>query len=583
MEDKRTALAIFICIAFIMLYSELFLAPAARPVAPVTSVAAPAAVTANTTEVSSTTTNSQGQLPASPFAAPQATDKRFPNPAEIADAGYISITTPQALVRIALLGARLASFELSDYRRQLKEEALVDIVSGADGAPLPLAAVVGNVRDDFVKYQLMRFSEGVSRDGNAFALDASSELQLVFQGVLPGGTGIQKSITFKPGTYLFTVDVQLSAPAVDGSRVNLEWAHYVSDAKLIDQFDALQFTHLNDLGKLKHLLIQEVDKEARSSGRPMRDLGANRWVTFGGKYFMATLIPSEPASTFPVGVEKNVFYARAQGNAQAGSFSVYAGPKDHEVLKGLGFELHRNIDLGWFSFLAYPLIWLLRFFYVMLGNYGLAIILLTLVIKALFLPLTKASFKSMKAMQDLQPEIKALRERVKDATQLNQEMMALYKKRGVNPMGGCLPILIQLPVFLGLYNALLYSIELRHAPFALWINDLSAPEALLVFGLPIPVMVLLMGASMYLQQATTPTTGDEAQRRIMLMMPIVFTVMFVIFPFPAGLVLYWLVNNVISIIQQVYLRTDKRVTPLQATVVSSVLIFCFGWMLTLIG
>jgi YidC/Oxa1 family membrane protein insertase len=161
-------------------------------------------------------------------------------------------------------------------------------------------------------------------------------------------------------------------------------------------------------------------------------------------------------------------------------------------------------------------------------------------------------------------------------------MMALYKKRGVNPMGGCFPILIQLPVFLGLYNALLYSIELRHAPFALWINDLSAAEALHVFGLPVPVMVLLMGASMYVQQATTPMTGDETQRKVMLMMPIIFTVMFVIFPFPAGLVLYWLVNNVISIVQQVTLRTSRSVTPFQATIVASVLIFAFGWCLTII-
>jgi YidC/Oxa1 family membrane protein insertase len=188
----------------------------------------------------------------------------------------------------------------------------------------------------------------------------------------------------------------------------------------------------------------------------------------------------------------------------------------------------------------------------------------------------------MQAMQQLQPEIKSLRERITDPTQLNREVMELYKRRGVNPVGGCLPVLIQIPVFLGLYNALLNSIELRHAPFALWINDLSSPEHLYVFGIGIPVMVLLMGASMVFQQLTTPSTMDPAQKRIMLMVPIIFTISFVIFPFPAGLVLYWLVNNVISIIQQIYLRSDIKVSPLKATAVASLGIFCFGFVLTLI-
>ena len=188
----------------------------------------------------------------------------------------------------------------------------------------------------------------------------------------------------------------------------------------------------------------------------------------------------------------------------------------------------------------------------------------------------------MNAMQKLQPEIKALRDRIQDPTQLNQEMMALYKKHGVNPMGGCLPMLIQLPVFLGLYNALNNSIEMRHAPFALWITDLSSVERLEVFGIGIPVMVLLMGASMFLQQWTTPSSADPQQKKIMMMMPVIFTISFVIFPFPSGLVLYWLVNNLISIIQQVYLRSEKHASAIQGTFLASILIFFVGYVLTLI-
>jgi YidC/Oxa1 family membrane protein insertase len=188
----------------------------------------------------------------------------------------------------------------------------------------------------------------------------------------------------------------------------------------------------------------------------------------------------------------------------------------------------------------------------------------------------------MKAMQDLQPEIKALRERIKDPTQLNQEMMALYKKRGVNPMGGCFPMVIQIPVFLGLYMGLLNTLELRHAPFALWITDLSSPEKLMIGGVGVPVMIILMGISMILQQWLTPSAMDEGQKKAMMLVPVIFTVMFIVFPFPAGLVLYWLINNLISIVQQAYLRSEKEVSPFNATIVSSVALFGFSYILTLV-
>jgi YidC/Oxa1 family membrane protein insertase len=199
------------------------------------------------------------------------------------------------------------------------------------------------------------------------------------------------------------------------------------------------------------------------------------------------------------------------------------------------------------------------------------------------LPLSKASFESAKKMQNLQPEIKALRERIKDPTQLNQEMFALYKRKGVNPMGGCFPVLIQIPVFLGLYNALLNALELRHAPYALWIKDLSAPENLQLFGIGIPVMVLLMAASMIYQTWTTPNpSADPTQQKMMMIMPVVFAGMFIVFPMPAGLVLYWLVNNIISIIQQLYMRSSEKGSVYIGTLVASVVIFGVGYLLTLI-
>jgi YidC/Oxa1 family membrane protein insertase len=271
-------------------------------------------------------------------------------------------------------------------------------------------------------------------------------------------------------------------------------------------------------------------------------------------------------------------------SSTGGRFHIYVGPKDYKTLESIAnFNLERTIDLGWFAFLALPLLWLLRSLYALFGNYGLAIIGLTLLVKAALLPLSKASFASAKKMQDLQPEIKALKERVKDPNQLNQEMFALYKRKGVNPMGGCFPVLIQIPVFLGLYNALLNAIELRHAPFAGWIRDLSAPESLHLFGIGVPVMVLLMAASMVYQTWTTPNpSADPNQQKMMMIMPLVFAGMFIIFPMPAGLVLYWLVNNIISIVQQLYMRSATKGSVYMATVVASVAIFGFGYVLTMI-
>jgi YidC/Oxa1 family membrane protein insertase len=201
----------------------------------------------------------------------------------------------------------------------------------------------------------------------------------------------------------------------------------------------------------------------------------------------------------------------------------------------------------------------LQFSHSFTGNYGFDIILLTVMIKILFIPLTQKSFRSMREMQKLQPQMAKIRERFKDTPeQMNKEIMELYRRHKVNPLGGCLPMVLQIPVFIGLYQALLNTIELRHAPFALWINDLSAPDRLGLLQLPfvqhpgIPVLTLLMGVSMFVQQWMTPSAGDPAQQRVMMIMPLMFTFMFV--NFPSGLALYWLVNNLLTIAQQFYMN-----------------------------
>jgi YidC/Oxa1 family membrane protein insertase len=235
------------------------------------------------------------------------------------------------------------------------------------------------------------------------------------------------------------------------------------------------------------------------------------------------------------------------------TFALYLGPRDLYILKTLNKNLAKAINFGWFDIIAKPLLVALRFFNKYLSNYGLSIILLTILIKILFWPLTRKSYQSMKEMRKLQPMMAKMREKYKNNKQeMNKQLMGL-------------PMLVQMPVFFAFYRILPNSIELRHAPFVLWVNDLSAPERLFSFPFTIPLMAppygipvltLLMGASMFLQQKMTPMTGDPAQAKMMMLLPIVFTFLFI--NFPSGLVLYWLVNNILSIAQQY--RINKQLT-----------------------
>jgi len=231
-------------------------------------------------------------------------------------------------------------------------------------------------------------------------------------------------------------------------------------------------------------------------------------------------------------------------------------------LNSLGYDLGKAVQFGMFSFIAKPLLWFMNFIYSIIPNFGVAIIILTICTKIVLWPLGNKSYKSMSEMKKIQPLMAEVREKHKnDKKQMNQELMALYKTYKINPMGGCLPMVLQIPVFFALYRMLYSAIELRHTPFVLWITDLSAPDRLFEFGFSIPfmeppygipVLTLVMGATMFLQQKMSPPPGDPTQAKMMMIMPIVFTFIFI--NFSSGLVLYWLVNNVLSISQQYYIQ-----------------------------
>lgn len=584
MEERRTAIAIFLCIVVVLVYTQLFLAP--PPPAP--------HVTNQSSDQQRTPANTN--LPSDSPAGAQSAEKPMgqnslgssdgsatpkalrPKPADFKNSPVTVIETERIIATINHLGGRLSSIKLKDYKANLHSNELVDLVPQHEGAIMPLGIYWGNgaSNDDFINYKLENITSDALQRQGVYQVAKGKELSFDFVGTLPTGETVRKLFTFRSDSYLVNFNFQLNPASKDGSSLWLEWAKFIPDIATRGSYELSELALLDNNGKINRSALNQITTD----GIPSKGVG--HWISLTDKYFMTTTISVDRTTEIKSGKEGDNFLTRISGSDTNGKFILYLGPKDYRVLEQVGFQLEKNIDLGWFFWLAVPLLWAIRFFETILGNYGLAIIVLTLLIKALFLPLTKASFVSMRAMQDLQPEMKALRERIKDPQQLNQELLGLYKKRGVNPMGGCFPVLIQIPVFLGLYNALLNSIELRHAPFALWIQDLSSPEKLVVFGIPIPVMILLMGASMFLQQMTTPPVGDPAQRKMMMWMPVIFTVMFVIFPFPAGLVLYWLVNNIISITQQVYLRRDSKQGPLKATVLASVGVFVFGYILTLL-
>ena len=281
--------------------------------------------------------------------------------------------------------------------------------------------------------------------------------------------------------------------------------------------------------------------------------GDLKWVAFQNKYFGSALVPVQGTKAGIVFKEKDQVYVGLEyesvQSAATASHLFYAGTKELETLEEKGNHLVRMIDYGWFgnkfAFLVKPLLKVLAYFYGLTQNYGWSIIFLTIIIKLLFFPLTHKSFKSMKGMQKIQPYVKVIQERNKDDRQkMNEELLELYKKHKVNPVGGCLPMLLQIPVFIALYHALFFSIELRGAPFIGWITDLSVQD-------PYYVTPVLMGITMFLQQRMTPSVGDPMQQKIMMFLPIVFTFLFI--SFPAGLVIYWTVNNMLTISQQYYI------------------------------
>ena len=441
-------------------------------------------------------------------------------------------------------GGILQSFRLKNYNAGITPNApLLNMVSPAAATVAPMGLLInGQPSWNVGKWSFS--GEDVSIENGTSELTFSGEMN---------GIRVDRTITFHADTYLMDEKVTLTSSA-DAPSARVTYSLGATDFSSKSNYDTMSMAW-----NLKGSLERDTDVEDLTKEGVMSS-GDIAWAGLMSNYFLSAVLPEAGKNTVFKGriSDGGVWRAAVELqdiSLQAGQpselhASWWIGPKSRDLLDAAPNKLSSSIDMGIFSFLAVPLLKLLTVFEEFLGNWGLAIILLTILIKIVFWPLSRKSFKSMEQMKKLQPMMKQLQEKHKnDKEALSREMMQLYKTYGVNPMGGCLPILIQLPVFVALYQALLNCIELRHASFItylpgtdlLWLADLSVKD-------PFYITPLVMGATMFLQQWLSPAMGDPQQRKIMMIMPVVFTVMFI--NFPSGLVLYWLCNNILSIIQQ---------------------------------
>ena len=485
-------------------------------------------------------------------------------------------------------GARLKQFKLKKYHDSVEESPitiqLTQLVQGLLGrkekvfkTPQPLNLVNTSEEEGYPLGLIIDSNPSLSAGNwevdkeqlNLMNLNESGEIS--FSRSLDNGLTIVKRYGFNSERDTLDLEIEIQNSSSNQIPVNMgvEWIGKIDLRKLIDDGNrdfGLKYAYFKnqkveakDLGGSGSSGCTPGCSSPRSTIEPfdISDNGDIRWFAFTGEYFTALLIPPPLKGNITLnvkGTEKSLLKAEmvssplsvSPGQSVKIPYRVYLGPKETERLKELGSDAEKLIDFGYFTVVARPLLWFLRLTNNLTKNFGIDIIILSILIKIIFLPLTQISFKSMKEMQKVQPEMARLKELYKnDKARLQQETMLLYKRRKINPMSGCLPMVIQIPVFIALYNVLQNTFEMRHAPFMLWITDLSAKD-------PIYLTPLVMGATMVIQQKMTPSAADPAQAKLFMLMPIMFTFMFL--SFPSGLVLYWLVTNVLSIAHQYYLN-----------------------------
>ena len=472
----------------------------------------------------------------------------------------ITVDTPLYRAKISEEGAGFTSFILKDYRETVaKDSPLKEIIPQQSAFETVLVGYDGK---SLAGLDNAVFSANL--DVDTLSVKEGSQ-QITFSWTSKQGVIVEKTYSFTPGSYVIGLDVTVK----NGSDLNIQDKLYVAlRGGIPNTHQRYGFegpsAFIND--HLEEIKIKDIAEKNTYAG-------SFKWIAIQDRYFITSIIPNhveEGSMRLYVKEDKllETQYLNPVSDIRPGTqhtyqYSLFFGPKSMKVMRAVGHDISKALNFGFFDIIAKPCVWLMNKLYSVIPNYGIAIIILTLLIKIVLWPLGSKSYKSMSEMKRIQPLMKEIREKYKDdKKKMNEEVMGLYRTYKINPLGGCLPMVVQLPVFFALYRMLYQAIELRHAPFFLWIVDLSAPDRLGHFAIKhvpfmeppygIPVLTIIMGASMLLQQKMSPPMGDPTQAKMMMFMPVIFTFIFI--NFSSGLVLYWLTNNILSIAQQHYIQ-----------------------------
>lgn len=542
--DKKLIIFLLLFSGFYFLYYKFVLQPIEKS-QPSKQVTAPA----STEQPKQTEVPSSSSSPAATAVPPAAPEATTIEPTASEPARTVQIETPLYLAEFTNKGALLTSFRLKKY--------LDDFGKPLEMIPQEVDAALRPLKLDFDDKQITQLANesvySVSAQQISVSGNDTKSLEFVFSD---GNHTFRKTFGFRADSYLidFTVAADRESQPI---LPRVTWSPGIETARSYTKADVLKPSRaiVNTGEEVEHL---DAKEEYQKIGSTVR------WAGVEDNYFLAIFIPTDsgaqPADAYMrrVGEDKKphrVNVVLSALRAQPLKLALFIGPKDYYILDQLGMDLNKAVDFGFFGPITKALFFTLRIFYNFTRNYGWAIVLITILIKIIFTPFTQMSFASMKKMQQMQPEMKKIQEKYGKMKSddprkqnMNVEVMALHKRYGVNPLGGCLPMLLQMPVLFAFYTLLSNAIELRGAPFALWLQDLSRPD-------PYWVSPILMGATMLLQQRMTPAT-DPMQKNMMYIMPVMFT--YISLNLPSGLVLYWLLSNVLAIAHQFYFQRQQQ-------------------------
>ena len=476
---------------------------------------------------------------------------------ELPQGAKISVSTPLYNAEFNATGGILTSFTLSEFADTLGSKAPFPIV----GPEAAVTAPMGLLLNESPSWKIGSWSSG--SEDLKLAGEETGEISFVWEY---SDIRLTRVLSFHANSYL--IDEKIHIENFTGQALSFNLGYSMSTGHITgggeDGRNLTKIGYLTSANKFDY----EADEDDLTVGIQNESVA---WGSVQSNYFLAAVIPQD-ASAFKARLADRIFRLTFKGPQMTlpsntpldTGVQYYLGPKSRDELNAAPANLIESMDYGWFGIISEPLIMFLVWIYGFVGNYGVAIIILTLIIKIALWPLARKSYKSMERMRQLQPMIKKIQEKYKDDKQMaSQETMRLYKTYKVNPAGGCMPLLLQIPVFIALYQGLLNAVELRHAPFIselpligylpfgidpTWLADLSAKD-------PFYITPVIMGISMFIQQKMSPPMGDPTQAKVMMFMPIVFTILFA--GFPSGLVLYWLVNNLFSLAQQYYTMRSK--------------------------